>query len=519
MKKILFFLTLFLSTTTISHAQERFIARGATPGELYISADWYEKYYSEEAPRMVSRLTQNGKKLTIQYYANQYNNTSDVMLPGFVIADATSGVIYQKGIMGDERFWVSFDYGQSWIYRESYGYPTSYYGSNVTGLIYRGGWLGWFYSINFGESFEIFMPPKGGIIEPGMDSCESFGIGRIDNVYKLAYTNDCGQFVIRIPIDEQYVYSHGDVYRGTQSGEVYISSKFPDESFKVSFSTDTGHTFKVVYHSADYNYQYDDNEYFKAYLFMSDRESGVFYIVRFALHEHSQPIYGEHLHIYVDYYRDYGETLVATYCHDLHKNYGKTCEAVNDLAAEKCSNNCVLLSWSDPESSLPIVEYHVYRKGEGRKEKGNSPPMYWRGGREADGVVLEYELVGIITGTTFLDENLPVGEYEYYVVALYEMGCVADSSNHVKIEIEVGIDEYLQPNYTIIPNPATNQITISSATSFHSIEIINFLGQTVVSLSSISNTATVNVSNLNNGVYFVRVGFENGGNVRKLVKM
>jgi len=80
------------------------------------------------------------------------------------------------------------------------------------------------------------------------------------------------------------------------------------------------------------------------------------------------------------------------------------------------------------------------------------------------------------------------------------------------------LDEYLHPNFTIIPNPAPNQVTISSATPFHSVEIINFLGQTVVSQSSIGNTATINVSNLNNGIYFVRVGFEGGGSVRKLVK-
>jgi len=29
----------------------------------------------------------------------------------------------------------------------------------------------------------------------------------------------------------------------------------------------------------------------------------------------------------------------------------------------------------------------------------------------------------------------------------------------------------------LTPNPATNQITISSATPFHSVEIINFLGK------------------------------------------
>ena len=91
-------------------------------------------------------------------------------------------------------------------------------------------------------------------------------------------------------------------------------------------------------------------------------------------------------------------------------------------------------------------------------------------------------------------------------------------SNVASDKSVVGIDEYLQPNFTIIPNPATNQITISSATPFHLVEIINFLGQTVVSQSAEGNTATINVSNLNNGIYFVRVGFENGGSVKKLVK-
>jgi len=227
--------------------------------------------------------------------------------------------------------------------------------------------------------------------------------------------------------------------------------------------------------------------------------------------------WGHHTKVCIEYYRDYGETLVGTYCHDLHKNYGKTCEPVNDLVSEKCGNSCVLLSWSEPESSLPVVEYHVYRIAEGRTQNAERR--------------MEEELVGITTGTTFLDENLPVGKYEYYVVAHYEMGCVADSSNHVKVEIDLGIDEYLHPNFTIIPNPATNQVTISSATPFHSVEIINFLGQTVVSHSAVGNndvipsvaqrseeSQTINISHLNNGIYFVRVGFEGGESVKKLMK-
>ncbi|MCL2289735.1 MAG: T9SS type A sorting domain-containing protein, partial [Bacteroidetes bacterium] len=201
--------------------------------------------------------------------------------------------------------------------------------------------------------------------------------------------------------------------------------------------------------------------------------------------------WGEYYKICIEYYRDYGETLVATYCHDLHKNYGKSCETVHDLVSEKLDNNTVHLSWSEPESSLPVQEYRIYRNE---------------------------EFLEATTNSTYLDENLPIGEYDYYVITHYEMDCVSDSSNHVQVEVEVGVEEYLKPNFSIIPNPATNQVTISSATPFHTVEMINFLGQTVVSQTAASNSATLNISHLNNGIYFVRVIFEDGSNIKKLVK-
>jgi len=224
---------------------------------------------------------------------------------------------------------------------------------------------------------------------------------------------------------------------------------------------------------------------------MSDREPGVFYIITTSGVIDYEPL-GEYLKVCIAYYRDYGETLVGTYCHDLHKNYGKTCEAVNDLAAEKINEHSILLTWSEPESSLPVIEYQIYRNE---------------------------EFLTSITTTSFLDENLPVGEYEYYVVAHYEMGCVADSSNHVKIEIEVGIDEYLQPNFTMIPNPATNQITISSATPFHLIEVFDIYGRKLLEQkTTLTVLLSCDLTVLSSGIYFVRVFFEGGGSVKKLVK-
>jgi len=500
MKQILLFLSILILAINISFAQGRFEARGAEPGELYMYRHWYALYnihpiygpYIDTSHVSVLRLTENGKKLTVQYsidIENCENLSKDTVIPAFILADATPGVIYTEYSNYFCSFlWVSFDYGKNWLFREEYSTGVGYGGTGLSdGVIFKGGENRTvLQSRDYGESYNylLTLPIPYSIKEIGYQECEFFSLASTPH---LTYTNDCANSFTSLPIDVSNLYNGKDIFRGGLPGEVYITSWFPDKKYRASFSADTGHTFRQVYESEGEPF-IPPNGYYTS--FMSDREPGVFYIIKHHSVENFNP-WGYHTIVCIDYYRDYGETLVGTYCHDLHKNYGKTCEAVNDLVSEKCGNNCVLLMWSEPESSLPVLEYQIYRNE---------------------------EFLTSITSTSFLDENLPIGNYEYYVVAHYEMGCVADSSNHVKVEIEVGIDEYLQPNFTIIPNPATNQITISSATPFHSVEIINFLGQTVVSQSAVGNIATINISNLNNGIYFVRVDFEGGGSVRKLVK-
>jgi len=174
--------------------------------------------------------------------------------------------------------------------------------------------------------------------------------------------------------------------------------------------------------------------------------------------------------------------------------YKQTCEPVNDLTLEKLDDKTISLSWSEPESSLEVEGYSVFRNGLLQNEE-------------------------LLVATNYEDKNLSNGNYEYYVVAHYEMGCVADSSNIVKVEIEVGIDEYLHPNFTIIPNPATNQITISSATPFYSVEVFDIYGRKLLEQkTTLTVLLSCDLTVLSSGIYFVRVFFEGGGSVKKLVK-
>ena len=229
--------------------------------------------------------------------------------------------------------------------------------------------------------------------------------------YRLLHTYNFWKTFIQNQIDSQFVFGQiggrfPDVYRGGIEGEVYVDSWFPDWSYKVSFSSDTGETFRHVFIYEDYD---PDNTQEGKPFFMSDREPGVFYIIRGKEIETSNP-WGWYARIYIDYYRDYGETLVATYCHDLKQDYGTVCEPVSDLSAQLSDNSATFLVWSD-ESSLPVKGYQIFRNEE----------------------LLNNESV---TDTFYIDENLSAGEYEYYVVTHYTTGCVSDISNIATVTIE-----------------------------------------------------------------------------------
>ena len=93
------------------------------------------------------------------------------------------------------------------------------------------------------------------------------------------------------------------------------------------------------------------------------------------------------------------------------------------------------------------------------------------------------------------------------------------SNNQACITINrggVAISENVVSEVSIYPNPATSVLNVDAA-GYSQVEVINMLGQVVYS-NSISNNAQINVSDLNNGVYFVRLSGANGTTTQKFIK-
>ena len=129
----------------------------------------------------------------------------------------------------------------------------------------------------------------------------------------------------------------------------------------------------------------------------------------------------------------------------------------------------------------------------------------------------DVKIASNITDTHYIDTQFTAGvEQTWAVKVVCDGGGESDPIS--KSATCVGINENPTTVFSIVPNPANDHINITSGIEFNKIEVINFLGQTILSQSNDSNTARLDVSTLTNGVYFVRIISENGTSVQKFVK-
>ena len=69
----------------------------------------------------------------------------------------------------------------------------------------------------------------------------------------------------------------------------------------------------------------------------------------------------------------------------------------------------------------------------------------------------------------------------------------------------------------VFPNPATNNVTVQSTHLINSVQIINFLGQPVISSNVNKNQTTISTANLSAGIYFLKVNTDAGSQNLKLI--
>jgi photosystem II stability/assembly factor-like uncharacterized protein len=113
------------------------------------------------------------------------------------------------------------------------------------------------------------------------------------------------------------------------------------------------------------------------------------------------------------------------------------------------------------------------------------------------------------SGMTFT----PTFAGDYYLVVSSPNGCESESSNI--LSATVSIDENIISKFSIYPNPATEQVTISNIEAGSTIVLVDVTGKVVSQVVASSTAVNVETSNFKPGVYFVTVSGLNG--TQKLV--
>ena len=114
-----------------------------------------------------------------------------------------------------------------------------------------------------------------------------------------------------------------------------------------------------------------------------------------------------------------------------------------------------------------------------------------------------------VTDTTYKDVVPSNGTYCYVVKAIHEgyNGATFESapSNEACKKVNVGIVDNPSANLKVYPNPAKDFVNVETTQDIRSIEMINYLGQSVFKQAvDGKGVYKINTRQLESGIYFVR---------------
>ena len=127
-------------------------------------------------------------------------------------------------------------------------------------------------------------------------------------------------------------------------------------------------------------------------------------------------------------------------------------------------------------------------------------------------------LIGNTSYTSFVDEDAnPQHSYHYMVTGTNNF-VESNPTNEVFVDWTTGLNETVDAQESILyPNPTSGQVFIESA-GLQEVRVYNLIGQAVMHQTATDGQATLDMSSLPEGTYFVKlIGEQN--EVRKVVKI
>jgi hypothetical protein len=129
---------------------------------------------------------------------------------------------------------------------------------------------------------------------------------------------------------------------------------------------------------------------------------------------------------------------------------------------------------------------------------------------------------GYVMDTTYTETHLPTTQgplsWKYYVTVVFQDSlnpghilCEPTSDTILIMFPAVGINDPTNSSISLYPNPANDVVNIVSTNDIKTIEVLNYIGQTVYKNNSVNlKKVELNVTSFKSGVYFVKVTTTSG---------
>lgn len=140
-------------------------------------------------------------------------------------------------------------------------------------------------------------------------------------------------------------------------------------------------------------------------------------------------------------------------------------------------------------------------------------PYALTGGSPAGGT---YSGTGVSAGS-FDPTAAGIGTHTITYTYTDANSCTATATENLTVDACTGVNELAMQGARIYPNPATGIVYIETAVSEFTIEVMNALGQVVMSKQVSGYAASVDLTSFDNGIYFIKLNSENNMRVEKVV--
>jgi hypothetical protein len=125
------------------------------------------------------------------------------------------------------------------------------------------------------------------------------------------------------------------------------------------------------------------------------------------------------------------------------------------------------------------------------------------------------------TGGNIVDSTTPIVSGVTYYASQTLNSC--ESSTRLAVTMTLGnclgVDDFVKLQMSVYPNPTRDPVNVVSNQIIEKVEVINLLGQTLISKKSTLNEVSINLDNLPTATYILRVTSDNKTiNIFKILK-